>query len=283
MPAFEALVPPCPTNQANPTSLPSLTPGVDTCTGDKLRELGAWYDVPTECNFVPLGSVCLVSCLGGSQQGSTSIDATCELDASFTPFWTTTDDCVPPSEVRVAVGNKTWLLMRPGDISADVARKACVARGGDLLTIRSAEENNILVQEMVKWFGTEYSDAYIGAVVSTDKLPENVKANWRWLTTNTPLAYANWFGGAVLDDGSPLIPMPVLDAGRCGVVTIKDKIIVLPGKGVIPAGTWANLQCDDNTDARGTCCQLGECQWLEVAGDQSHCFCPPCPAPSIDI
>lgn len=208
---------------------------------------------PPECNAALGGSLCQLRCPYGADDGrggvgnNDAIYAECDF---YSGSWIVFGLCAAAPEVVVPVANKTWVLLRPAYIDANAARAACIKRGGDLLTISSAEEIAILVRAIDKWYNWT-SDLFIGLTVPSG-MNESVAANWRWLTTNQSVKYSNWYNGT--DWVAPTSGTDAWPHRQCGYA--------LYDLGASYNGLWDNMPCNFRSYPRpmASACQLGEYQ-----------------------
>uniref|UniRef100_A0A671P629 CD302 molecule n=1 Tax=Sinocyclocheilus anshuiensis TaxID=1608454 RepID=A0A671P629_9TELE len=109
-----------------------------------------------------------------------------------------------------------------------------MCRGYDLLTVKSAEENNFIIKySPFVWKGK--MSVWLGMYYDSD---EDV---FKWHDDNSVLRYSNWEDGGSDDTGLPLL----------------DTCVVLHSN----TGKWENVSCTDEPE-NGVVCQTSKCTLL---------------------
>ena len=113
----------------------------------------------------------------------------------------------------------------------DNARASCQARSGELLTITSAEENELLYQA---YAGVSYY-VWFGLSARQEAVPSTTREDWVWLSLGQTPAYQNWAQGEPNNDGGR--------EGRCAILWLAA------------GGAWNDAACSESLPYA---CQLGE-------------------------
>lgn len=139
-----------------------------------------------------------------------------------------------------APGNRTWLLPSQ-NLPQPQARAYCQSLGGDLITLRNADEAQLLTTALLRppWNGPTI---WLGLVTPAG-VDHSKPSNWRWLSSNQTADYNGWL---VRDDWTEPAE---LASGQtpCSVFAL--------GLGSGSTGVWYTASCTD--DYYGAACQLG--------------------------
>lgn len=97
------------------------------------------------------------------------------------------------TEKRFKVGNKSWLLFKDARAYSD-GRSLCRSRGGELLTLNNAYEQELLYQA---YAGSAY-DLWLGLKAQPSADHNNIKPeDFLWLSTGLPSVDAYFMDGWV--------------------------------------------------------------------------------------
>lgn len=144
--------------------------------------------------------------------------------------------CLLVAERQLQVGSRRWLLLSQ-EGNQEAARTACQSRGGELLTLNTPDDSEVLYQA----FAGLRNFIWFGLVARPEQAPTINKLDWMWASTGLTPDYESW------DNWDPSEPNNWNNQqGRCGSFWASR------------AGLWDDAECS-RTGSVGTACQLGEC------------------------
>lgn len=92
-------------------------------------------------------------------------------------------------EKHLKVGDKRWLLFKDVMTQSD-GRALCQARGGELLTLNNADEQELLYQA---YAGSTY-DVWVGLEAKPGTVPSINQQDYLWLSTGLPSVTPDYNG-----------------------------------------------------------------------------------------
>ena len=153
-----------------------------------------------------------------------------------------------------APNNKTW-IMRPFEGNTALqAREACRARGGDLLSINSAEEQQAFVTAYNQAYGDWPAVMWLGLTVAGGVTNKSDPTKWRWSSSGLQATYANWNA----DYGEPKDWSQLCQTQQVGALcpSPSDSLCAVVASDALNSSQWSTLPCNATSD--GYACHLGK-------------------------